>query len=387
MPRFKTKHTTRIRAIIFDMDNTLFDFVAAKQHACREVAKFLGRDDWEALFSCFLTSPHGFESHENIKDYFDLCGLLEQCATGKNPGIPDVAENKHPGGCSISREGGSNPQVPDAQRDGRDNLTDVPTSSAHDTLTGAPSPDPGNVIRIHLSQETRTPAKILPPGTSIPEAHTGERRISVPSACAISPEKGSAPGAPAEGRPEHPAGSPTLREERSARPSNPAVRDNLLADRSLYCNEVFSRCCAIYEAEKVRVLTPYPGVRETLAELRRRGFSMAVLTDAHNGNALARLRRTDLFDFFDFIISYDMTGAKKPAPDAFLLALRKLGTQPSETLLVGDSIRRDIAPAKELGMITAYAAYGDRNIRSRDPPDCKPDYILGDIRELVGLVR
>jgi putative hydrolase of the HAD superfamily len=81
-----------------------------------------------------------------------------------------------------------------------------------------------------------------------------------------------------------------------------------------------------------------------------------------------------------------MTGAKKPAPDAFLLALKKLGTQPSETLLVGDSIRRDIAPAKELGMVTAYAKYGDRNIRSRDPTGCRPDYVLGDIGELAGLV-
>jgi putative hydrolase of the HAD superfamily len=102
---------------------------------------------------------------------------------------------------------------------------------------------------------------------------------------------------------------------------------------------------------------------------------------------VVRLRRTGLAGFFDYVISYDMTGAKKPAPDAFLLALQKLGTSPSETLLVGDSIRRDIAPAKELGMVTAYAAYGDRNIRSRDPPDCCPDYVLNDIRELVRLVE
>jgi putative hydrolase of the HAD superfamily len=78
-----------------------------------------------------------------------------------------------------------------------------------------------------------------------------------------------------------------------------------------------------------------------------------------------------------------MTGAKNPAPDAFFLALKLLQTLPSETLLVGDSIRRDIAPAKQLGMITAYAKYGDRNIRGRDPPDVRPDYVLGDIRELV----
>jgi hypothetical protein len=83
MPEILSPKPPRIRAIIFDMDNTLFDFVAAKQHACREVAKFLGRDDWEALFNCFINSPHGFESHENIRDYFNLCGLLEECSTRK----------------------------------------------------------------------------------------------------------------------------------------------------------------------------------------------------------------------------------------------------------------------------------------------------------------
>jgi putative hydrolase of the HAD superfamily len=81
-----------------------------------------------------------------------------------------------------------------------------------------------------------------------------------------------------------------------------------------------------------------------------------------------------------------MTGAKKPAPDAFLLALRKLGNQPSETLLVGDSIRRDIAPAKELGMMTAYTKYEVRNDPTNNSQPCKPDYVLTTIEELVGLV-
>jgi len=354
MPRFKTKHTTRIRAIIFDMDNTLFDFVAAKQHACREVAKFLGRDDWEALFSCFVNSPHGFESHENIRDYFDLCGLLEtassfskaespfgilgQCATGKNPEVAGEERINSPGTCSITGKGCYPQTRPDEEVKKQVNALDQPSS----------------------------PAREIPSDTSSPGTQgTGQ----LPSAC----------------------GGTFSWQVQSTRPSNgeahPKVRDNLLADKSLYCNEVFSRCCAIYEAEKVQVLSPYPGARETLAELKRRGFPLAVLTDAHNGNALARLRKTDLFQYFDHVISFDMTGAKKPAPDAFLLALRKLGTHPSETLLVGDSIRRDIAPAKELGMITAYAKYGDRNIRSRDPPDCRPDYVLADIRDLVRLVE
>lgn len=364
MPPSHRPRSSRIRAIIFDLDNTLFDFVAAKQHACREVAKFLGRDDWEALFSCFLNSPHGFESHENIKDYFDLCGLLEtasctskiespvdllnplarftkaepmfgileECNTGKKPEVSAGGRNKLPDGCSIPPNGHSTPEIPGAQNESR--LSSGPSSSGNN----------------------------IPPITSPPDARGGGW-LDIPGGRSISGE----------------ACSP--------RPSNKAVRDNLLADKSLYCNEVFSRCCTLYETEKVRVLEPYPGVRETLGKLRRRGFPLAVLTDAHNGNALARLRKVGLDGYFDHVISFDMTGCKKPAPDAFLLALKLLQTRPEETLLVGDSLRRDIAPAQALGMITAYAKYGDRNIRALDPPRCTPDYVLNDIGELLGVVQ
>jgi putative hydrolase of the HAD superfamily len=333
----ENKTRPRVKAIIFDMDNTLFDFVAAKQHACREVAKFLGRDDWEALFSCFLNSPHGFESHENIKDYFDLCGLLEECSSRKSSDEPEEKPS---------------------------NLPEAPAPSpAQDVLKETFPPERENVVRIQISQVTKSPPKSAPHGTSPSDARSDDRQVSVPSACAIPLNKESIRQSPLK-----------------------ALRDNLLVDKSLYCNEVFSRCCTLYETEKVRVLEPYPQVPETLGELRRRGFPMAVLTDAHNGNALARLRKVDLARFFDHVISFDMTGAKKPAPDAFLLALKKLGTLPSETLLVGDSIRRDIAPAQALGMITAYAAYGDRNVPTTTPTPCRPDYVLTGIEELVRLV-
>lgn len=338
----------KIRAIIFDMDNTLFDFVAAKQHACQEVVKYLNRDDWEALFNCFINSPHGFESHENIKDYFDLCGLLQGCDTR----ILSCS-------CSFSSEEVSPRQAPDAPVNGPLPGGRPPTGKS--TPPAPPSPDAPGRGRIDLS-------------CGVP--FTREVHSTEPSSRVASPhDRDNRPG-DSSISPETPPTGPSAR-----------VRDNLLADKSLYCNEAFSLCCGIYEAEKVRVLEPYPGTRETLAELKRRSFPLAIVTDAHNGNALARLRKTGLSEFFDYVISYDMTGAKKPAPDAFLLALKKLGTLPSETLLIGDSIRRDIAPAKELGMITAYAAYGDRNIRSRDPPDVRADIVLRDIRELVRLVE
>jgi putative hydrolase of the HAD superfamily len=60
-----------VTTLLFDMDNTLFDLVEAQIAACHMVAKHLDQDDGEDLFSYFLTAGHGFESHENIRQYME----------------------------------------------------------------------------------------------------------------------------------------------------------------------------------------------------------------------------------------------------------------------------------------------------------------------------
>jgi len=60
-----------IKCLLFDMDNTLFDLVGAQITACKAVVQQLGHDDGKELFSYFLTSAHGFESHENIRQYMN----------------------------------------------------------------------------------------------------------------------------------------------------------------------------------------------------------------------------------------------------------------------------------------------------------------------------
>jgi putative hydrolase of the HAD superfamily len=46
--------------------------------------------------------------------------------------------------------------------------------------------------------------------------------------------------------------------------------------------------------------------------------------------------------------------------------MKKAGVTASEGMLVGESIRRDVIPAKALGMLTVHAVYGDRNFHERE---------------------
>jgi putative hydrolase of the HAD superfamily len=208
------------------MDNTLFDLVEAQVASCREVVRFLGHDDGEELFSYFLKPVHGFESHENIRQYME--------------------------------------------------------------------------------------------------------------------------------------------------------------ERAIAGNGTFENACRIYETEKLRHITPYPGVAETVKELNERGYPMCIVTDAHSRDATLRLEKIGLLPFFTGMVAYDMVQVKKPAPDPFLAALEMMRASPDNTLLVGDSIRRDIEPCARLGIRTVYARYGDRFADGRGDPGA--DFFIDRLDQLPAII-
>jgi len=161
------------------------------------------------------------------------------------------------------------------------------------------------------------------------------------------------------------------------------IRD-YMTDLCCFHEELYQSCCRIYTDEKIRHITPYPGVRETLLVIRSQGLRTGLVTDAHFHDARLRLEKAGLFDLFDTIVSYDHTGEKKPGHTPFLYALSLLNASPGQAILVGDSPRRDIAPGCALGMRTVYARYGNHSAK-RDY-NGGSDLAIDDIREILSLI-
>ncbi|MEM1671808.1 MAG: HAD-IA family hydrolase [Archaeoglobaceae archaeon] len=160
---------------------------------------------------------------------------------------------------------------------------------------------------------------------------------------------------------------------------------DFLRDHGVFSQELFLQCCEVYEKTKLERIRVYPGIEEVLKRLKELGFKLAVVTDAENGKAISRLRKFNLENYFDAIVSADMSGKRKPEPDSILLALEKLGVKVEEAVLVGDSIRRDITAGKRIGMITIFASYGATFISYAGDADFaadKPEDILKILRIL-----
>ncbi len=75
--------------------------------------------------------------------------------------------------------------------------------------------------------------------------------------------------------------------------------------------------------------------------------------------------------------------AGKPSPEMYKVAMERMGTDPSETLIVGDRLETDIAGGQALGCPTALVLSGvtsPEQARLWNPP---PDWIVDDLNALV----
>ncbi|HVP94282.1 MAG TPA: HAD-IA family hydrolase [Methanoregulaceae archaeon] len=161
------------------------------------------------------------------------------------------------------------------------------------------------------------------------------------------------------------------------------IRDYLV-DRNIFVPAGYRWSCSMYETVKLDSIRPYPGISDVLETLNARGIPLALVTDADMVHARARLDVSGFSGRFEHMVTYEMTGRKKPDHAPFLLALKKLGLGASETVMIGDSPVRDLAPAKEIGMHTVYARYGDRLAGTRGEITghyCVDD--AGDLGELL----
>lgn len=69
---------------------------------------------------------------------------------------------------------------------------------------------------------------------------------------------------------------------------------------------------------------------------------------------LKLLEREGLLEFFDVVVVSGAVNVRKPSPEIFLKALKKLGVKAEETVFVGDTVDADVEGAKNAGMKTVF---------------------------------
>ena len=101
----------------------------------------------------------------------------------------------------------------------------------------------------------------------------------------------------------------------------------------------------------------YPGVREGLQALKSMGLRMACLTNKPLSFAQPLLAAKGLDGFFDCVFGGDSFPRKKPDPMPLIETCKALGSDPTRTLMVGDS-SNDAQAAHAAGCPVVLVSYG-----------------------------
>lgn len=138
------------------------------------------------------------------------------------------------------------------------------------------------------------------------------------------------------------------------------------------------RYIRIYEANATALTRPYPGVRETLEELRRGGYRNAVCTNKLQQATMAVLDGLDLTALFDAIAGGDRYPVKKPNPGHLLGLINELGESAGRTVMIGDS-ENDAAVAHAAAVPLVMMRYGYARV---DPATLGAAAVLDHFAEL-----
>lgn len=105
----------------------------------------------------------------------------------------------------------------------------------------------------------------------------------------------------------------------------------------------------------------YPGVVETLGELRRRGAKLGLVTGKSRSSYAVTTVAADVGPF-DVLVMDDDVDEPKPHPQGLRIALSELNVEPGRALYIGDSLS-DIHAASAAGIAPVGALWSKQGER------------------------
>jgi putative hydrolase of the HAD superfamily len=164
---------------------------------------------------------------------------------------------------------------------------------------------------------------------------------------------------------------------------NQQIFDLYLTEKIGYVdNKLLAAGIVSYRRAREANLQVYPNVNNTLSQLMKMNIKLAIVSDAPGREAWMRLYYLNLHHIFDVVLTFDDTGARKPSPIPFKMALDKLNSSAENTLMIGDWPERDVEGAKQLGIKTIFARYGD----TFGTIESGADWDVDDIHQIVDIV-
>lgn len=133
----------------------------------------------------------------------------------------------------------------------------------------------------------------------------------------------------------------------------------------------------------VQLIKMFPGMMQLLEELKARGYRMGLVTSRLKYTTMLGVEKYDLGRFFDYILTADDTDKHKPDPAPILITMEKMGADPAEAIMVGDTLL-DLGCARNAGVPSVLV---DWTIAVPEEKKNEADYVIKKAEELLEILK
>jgi len=132
---------------------------------------------------------------------------------------------------------------------------------------------------------------------------------------------------------------------------------------------------------------PREDVKETVIELSKRGYLLGIIANTITETEIPDYLETDgLSGYFKTVVLSSKIGIRKPNPEIYWEAARRIGIEPAKCVYVGDNPVRDVEGTRAAGY-GMFILFFEPATQAKEPPsgEIKPDYIIHETRELLDI--
>ena len=130
-------------------------------------------------------------------------------------------------------------------------------------------------------------------------------------------------------------------------------------------------------------VTLFPGVKETLDELKRSGYRLTIATSRSHHSVEKLSKQLGIYEVFDYLLGGDDVLKGKPDPESIHHIAEELNLRLQETMMVGD-MPVDIIMGKNAGISTCGVNYG--NSSDKDLKEAGADYMIDAFPALLNIL-
>ena len=136
---------------------------------------------------------------------------------------------------------------------------------------------------------------------------------------------------------------------------------------------------ALYADNNSKRSQLYPAVEQGLQWLKAQGIHLGCVTNKDEQFTLPILTNLGIREYFELVVSGDTLPQKKPDPAPLRYAADFFGIQPSEAMMIGDSVN-DVKASRAAGFAIVCMSYGYNH--GEDIRTANPDAVIDSFAEL-----